>query len=178
MFLRSRLASIKFSILLLTLSSFASAQSQIPAQIDPDSACKPYLRAVAYFDHPSSVENRFGTGFLFSRDGLVVTAAHVVIDKNTNKYRQDITAILPSFYRGRHVDALWLPATPLVSVQEALKHDVAVLKVDGHNADGSELAHLELDEDGAVRAGDEVLIVGFPGGRMKCEIRQVLRVLQ
>jgi len=66
------------------LAGFAGAQSRNSTQTDPDEACKPYVPAVAYFTHPSSVEHDFGTGFLISSDGLIATAAHVVIPKPTN----------------------------------------------------------------------------------------------
>jgi len=63
-----------------------------------------------------------------------------------------------------------------VTVEQARRHDVALLKVTGKNADGSGLAHLELDDDGSANPGDQVLLIGFPGGQKKCEIRTVLRV--
>lgn len=167
--------------LLIAFTALASGQSQSPNQVDPDQACKPYTSSVVEFINGDLLLNGkpgsgdYGSGFVISQDGLIATAAHFVIDERTSQYRRDITVIVPKIFHGHAFEPYWGPATPVVSAQDALKHDVVLLKVNATKIDGSGLDHLELAEDGSANDGEDVLLIGFPGMRATCEVRSILR---
>jgi hypothetical protein len=52
-------------------------------------------------------------------DFLIATAAHVVIDKQTKKYRQDITVGIPIALGGRRRLNAWIPAKTSYSLHLA-----------------------------------------------------------
>jgi S1-C subfamily serine protease len=79
-----------------------------------------------------------GTGFVVSRDGVIVTNSHVVEDADT---------ILAHFSDGAKREAKVLGAAP--------NSDLAVLKVDGDN-----LRTIELGDSDAVQVGDDVVAIG------------------
>jgi putative serine protease PepD len=79
-----------------------------------------------------------GTGFVVSRDGVIVTNSHVVEDADT---------ILAHFSDGSKREAKVLGAAP--------NSDLAVLKVDGGN-----LRTIELGDSDAVQVGDDVVAIG------------------
>lgn len=84
----------------------------------------------------------FGSGFVLSADGYVVTNAHVV--KNAR-------SILVSFPDRRQFDAI------LIGADE--RTDVAVLKIEG-----TDLPTLTLGDSSALKVGQWVLAIGSPFG--------------
>jgi putative serine protease PepD len=79
-----------------------------------------------------------GTGFVVSRDGVIVTNSHVVEDADT---------IFAHFSDGARREATVLGA--------ARSSDLAVLKVDG-----ADLPTIELGDSDAVQVGDDVVAIG------------------
>ena len=89
----------------------------------------------------SGIKNVVGSGFIIS-DGLVLTNAHVVFD------RQAVSVTLDD---GRRLPAALLGADPI--------YDLAVLRiVDPHGA----AAKAELGDSDRVRIGEEVVAIGNP----------------
>jgi len=83
-----------------------------------------------------------GSGFIVSRDGLILTNNHVVADANK------VTVILSD---RREFDAKVVGRDPTT--------DVAVIKIDGHD-----LPTVPLGNDETARVGDWVLAIGNPLG--------------
>jgi serine protease Do len=84
-----------------------------------------------------------GSGFLVSRDGIIVTNNHVV---------EDATDVKVAFVDGREVDAQVLGTDP--------KTDIAVLKVDADNL----LEPVTWGDSDAARVGDPIFAMGAPFG--------------
>src|SRR5690348_3389872 len=83
-----------------------------------------------------------GSGFIVSKDGLILTNNHVVADANK------VTVILSD---RREFDAKVVGRDPTT--------DVAVIKIDGHD-----LPTVALGNDNTARVGDWVLAIGNPLG--------------
>lgn len=83
-----------------------------------------------------------GSGFIVSKDGLILTNNHVVADANK------VTVILSD---RREFDAKVIGRDPTT--------DVAVIKIDGHD-----LPTVPLGNDNTARVGDWVLAIGNPLG--------------
>ena len=83
-----------------------------------------------------------GSGFIVSKDGLILTNNHVVADANK------VTVILSD---RREFDAKVVGRDPTT--------DVAVIKIDGHD-----LPTVPLGNDNTARVGDWVLAIGNPLG--------------
>jgi serine protease Do len=83
-----------------------------------------------------------GSGFIVSKDGLILTNNHVVADANK------VTVILSD---RREFDAKVIGRDPTT--------DVAVIKIDGHD-----LPTVPLGDDNSARVGDWVLAIGNPLG--------------
>lgn len=90
----------------------------------------------------SQVVHASGSGFIVSKDGLILTNNHVVADANK------VTVILSD---RREFDAKVVGRDPTT--------DVAVIKIDGHN-----LPTVPLGNDETARVGDWVLAIGNPLG--------------
>ena len=91
----------------------------------------------------SYVERATGSAFLISKDGYIVTNAHVV---------EDADAVAVTFADGTEVDA------ELVGMDKSM--DIAVLKIEGEN-----LHALKLGDSDAVRVGEFTIAIGDPTGR-------------
>jgi S1-C subfamily serine protease len=85
-----------------------------------------------------------GSGFVFDKDGRVVTNAHVI---------NGVTALQVTFMDGRTV--------PAHVVGKDEQTDLAVIAVD---PDGLNLRPLELGDSSSVHLGDQVVAVGNPNG--------------
>lgn len=91
-----------------------------------------------------------GTGFIVSSDGLILTAAHLLINPDTGKAFDSITVhSLP--------DGSTAPATLVVPLNETVVHDFALLHVDKSN-----LPSLPLGNENDVIDGSPIAIIGFP----------------
>lgn len=164
-----------FCCVLVTVDSIGQ-QSSTPLP-NPDEACKPYTSSVVWLaDLSANHQTSYGTGFLISGDGLIATAAHVVVDKQTKKYRENISVFVPNIYHGHDYGSDWLSPSFVGSIEDALKHDVALLKVTGATKGPfrESLDHLELGEEGSARNGETAVIIGYPGTlQKKCELRTI-----
>ena len=94
----------------------------------------------------------FGTGFIVSNDGFILTAAHVVRDKD-GKYFSAISVKMPD---GRSELATAIPMTV-----ESVGQDFALLKVNAKDAKTS-LPFLALGSVKDVVLGGEATIIGYP----------------
>lgn len=100
-----------------------------------------------------------GAGSIISRDGLIITNAHVVIDKSTNKIFPHIVIYLkPDKLTGiikndlsRRIDA------QVLHYSEEL--DLALLKVKDLP---SEINVIELADPSEIKIGEEVVAIGHP----------------
>jgi serine protease Do len=90
----------------------------------------------------NQVVHASGSGFIVSKDGLILTNNHVVADANK------VTVILSD---RREFDAKVVGRDPTT--------DVAVIKIDGHD-----LPTVQLGDDNTARVGDWVLAIGNPLG--------------
>ena len=90
----------------------------------------------------SQVVHASGSGFIVSKDGLILTNNHVVADANK------VTVILSD---RREFDAKVVGRDPTT--------DVAVIKIDAHD-----LPTVPLGDDNTARVGDWVLAIGNPLG--------------
>ena len=176
---------IALVLIVIFLATRGTVSAQTPVTPDPDEACKPYTSAVVWLGHIAAINGRisqpdtyFGSGFVVSGDGLIVTAAHVVIPKGAKEYRRDIEAIVPNVYHGHQLESNWVSATPVTTVEDALKHDVAILKVNATKGPFREsLDTLTLDEDGSAQKGAKIILIGYPGSlTKKCELGTVVNV--
>jgi len=103
-----------------------------------------------------------GTGFLVSADGFILTAAHVVLDKEVGRYFSTILVKLPNgaFRAARPVSLL---------TAESFGEDFAVLKVDGE----TKLPFLPLGTAEDIASGSDVAIIGYPFSAVTVEAKQV-----
>lgn len=133
------------TLLTIALSTCCAAYSQKPlSQIE---ACKRFSEAVVTIEteRPS-----YGTGFIVSSDGWVVTAAHVVIDLRTGKPDSTITVTLP----GNRPTPARIVHNPDRASQAS---DFVLLRVEA-----KDLSSLEMGENSEVVAGQALTVIGFP----------------
>lgn len=100
-----------------------------------------------------------GTGSIIRQDGLVLTNAHVVIEKQTGKPYPRLTIYLkPDRVSGDHKTDLSRSAKArVVAFSQPL--DLALLKLDGP---AGPFPVLELDDSDRVGIGDRVVAIGHP----------------
>ncbi len=100
-------------------------------------------QSVVSITSTSGDEKTFGTGFVVSSDGLIITCAHVVKDqKTTYKITTQQNQTLPVKVLGRHT-----------------KEDIAFLK-----ADVSNVPVLKLGDSNGLKPGQEIVAIGNPFG--------------
>jgi S1-C subfamily serine protease len=93
----------------------------------------------------STVKGIFGTGFIISSDGYIMTNAHVIKDKEETF---EITLYNGRTFPGR-----------LVGYVGDEDPDVGVIKIEGSN-----LPAVELTDPSTLRCGDPLLLIGHPLG--------------
>lgn len=110
-------------------------------------------RGVVHINAKATMESRFenkamesttGTGFVIDREGRILTAFHVIADKN------EIVVVLSS---GRRLDARLVGTAPNL--------DIALLQVD---APPEELFPLPLGDSRTLEVGQKVIAIGNPMG--------------
>ena len=121
------------------------------SQLSQKDACQKFSSAVVRID--AGGESR-GTGFLISKDGWILTAAHVVVDESKAALEaySTIGVTLPD--EAFKFATLASPLEP-----NMVARDYALLKRDGR----SNLPYVELGEKPDVIApGSDITIIGFP----------------
>lgn len=108
-------------------------------------SCSRFSKSVVRID---TADGR-GTGFIVSPDGYIVTAAHVVIERNTGQFYRAIDVTLPNSWTEL--------ATPVLDITEAAIHDFALLKINK-----TDLPFLELGDEEGIEIGSDMTIIGFP----------------
>ncbi len=131
-----RTSSILVSALLLVSLSPHTAHAQYE---DVVAHAKP---AVVLIFNEMSQGAAFGTGFFVDAGGYIATNRHVIADANR------LTVLSPD---GRRLPA-WV-------VRYSNNFDAAIIKVAG-----TEFPTLPLGDSDSVRQGQEVLVIGYPGG--------------
>ena len=114
--------------------------------------------AVAFITSQSGQGTATGTGFVISKDGYIVTNAHVIDGANTVKVKVGDGATVTA---------------RIVGVDQST--DVALLKVD---AGDTELPVLQLGDSSAVEVGDPVFAIGNPYGLDRTLTTGVVSALQ
>ena len=94
-----------------------------------------------------------GTGFVVSKDGQILTNAHVVSESGVTA--TSVTVV----FKGSGSDGTQIPAT-IVGSDEST--DVALLKIDPSQA--PELTPVKLGDSSQVAVGEEVVAIGNPLG--------------
>lgn len=119
------------------------------SKVDYEAIGAQNTRAVAFIvvQHDDSVES--GSGFGVTRNGIIVTNRHVVVDQN------GVPAKVAVQYHGTR---RWLPAHVL---KVSTTDDLAFVKVD---PPGAYPTVLGISTSGGVRAGAPIAIVGYPLG--------------
>lgn len=152
------MSKVLLGVFTLSVSLIAQTQSQPLTRAE---ACKKFLPAVVEIDVPPGPDGpSAGTGFIVSLDGWVLTAAHVVVDAKTQNY-------FPTIELSMDYGNVALPLVPVTPIADALRSDVAVLKVKGTlpkylNYVRAASAALDLGDQSDVQVGEDVLLVGSP----------------
>lgn len=134
------------------------------APLTQKQACEQFSNAVVSIKVGSGETHGYGTGFLVSEDGYVLTASHVV--RNGADYFTPIEITLAS---GETLDAA--PASP-VSIENVGK-DFALLKVTASHS----LSFLRLGSFKDATAGADATIIGFPFAAFSHEGQMLTRKL-
>jgi len=109
---------------------------------DPDSFYE-YFRPFYEFFWPPI--HSHGTGFLISKDGYIVTAAHVVDDATTTLIAVENPTL--HLYNAKLIGSDW-------------RSDIAVLKIE--SAEGVEFPYLAFGDSDIVEVGDACRLIGSP----------------
>lgn len=146
-------------LVVLALSVCVAAQSVSHPLTKPE-ACAKFRTAVVSIDVPPGEDGgSMGTGFIVSFEGLVLTAAHVVVNKQAENYFHTIE--VATDYAN-----IWRTAVPVTPIAEALRTDVAVLRI---NDVPKRLPHLQADvvpleisEQSDIQVGEDIVMIGSP----------------
>ncbi len=145
-----------FSILLLLSPLVAFSQTKSLSQRE---ACTKFSDAVVQINAGGQ---SYGSGFIVSPDGYILTANHVV----RNEQGQYYSAIFVTLSGGRLVSAdPILPLNP-----EIVGKDYAIIKIPSQP---SPLPFLELGSNEEVATGGDATIIGFPFSAVSPEGRNV-----
>jgi putative serine protease PepD len=110
----------------------------------------------------SSAPDLTGSGTIISRDGLILTNAHVATPDQVTEAGEDQLPPLESLKVALNVDgsdeALTATDAAEVVVSDP-KLDLAVIRIKGHH----DLPAAPIGNDQGVKAGDELVVLGFPG---------------
>jgi S1-C subfamily serine protease len=103
------------------------------------------VRSGGYFSYDVvEVPRGSGSGFIWSKDGYIVTNYHVIADSK---------GVAVALADGKDYEATVVGADP--------DHDVAVLKID---ADSSAMVPLQIGTSADLHVGQKVLAIGYPYG--------------
>ena len=103
----------------------------------------------------SGDQQGIGTGFVVSKDGEIMTNAHVVVDNGTTA-----SNVVVVFKNGSDTQGTQIPAT-IVGADEST--DVAIIKIDPSQAPVT-LTPVNLGDSGKVAVGESVVAIGNPLG--------------
>ena len=103
----------------------------------------------------SGDQQGIGTGFVVSKDGEIMTNAHVVVDNGTTA-----SNVVVVFKNGSGTQGTQIPAT-IVGADEST--DVAIIKIDPSQAPVA-LTPVNLGDSGKVAVGESVVAIGNPLG--------------
>jgi len=107
------------------------------------------------FGQSSGDQQGIGTGFVVSRDGEIMTNAHVVVDNGTTA-----SSVVVVFKSGSDSKGTQIPAT-IVGADEST--DVALIKIDPSQAPVA-LTPVNLGDSSKVAVGENVVAIGNPLG--------------
>lgn len=133
------------TVLALVLACPTVYSQNVPQLLTHIDACSRFSKSVVRIDTAGGR----GTGFIVSSDGFILTAAHVVIDKNTGRYYGAISITSPHSWTEF--------ATPILNITEAATHDYALLKINK-----TDLSFLELGNEDGLDVGSDLTVIGFP----------------
>lgn len=141
-----------FLLVLSLLSPGAARADSFPAVIKK---VKPAVVAIGTFDIKTKpMVNFYGTGFLISPDGTVVTANHVIHALSRNLEREKLRI----FFAGGGEEEKGAAA---VVVAQSNEYDLAILK-----CLGKDLPYLKIGKSQQLQEGDEVAFSGYPYGNL------------
>jgi len=106
--------------------------------------------------HSGSAQQGIGSGFVVSKEGYILTNAHVVTNESTSRSSQSTRAsdIEINFTNGKKTKAT-------IVGYDLTSSDVAVLKIDPQ---GLDLVPVALGDSGTVVVGEPVAAIGSPFG--------------
>ncbi len=156
-------------ILFLVFSNASQAEAacnSIPDDIPhavSETARSSVVRIRAVLSMPNGAVRSGGSGFLVSRKGHVLTAAHVIKDfYRLQKEGRDVA------YHVTFSDCRTAQATVLVAGEHAFYGDVALLKIVGSSRD---FVPVRLGKVRDVREGDRVYAIGSPYGNVNVVVQ-------
>jgi len=137
----------KVSLFVVIALSTTLLCQKAPQSLTHVDACEKFSRAVIEID--AGGDER-GTGFIVDPDGWVLTAAHIVFDRQARQYYRTITVTMP--------DKSTEFATPMGQLNEVMVlRDFAILKVNK-----TKLPFLPLGDEDKIAIGSNLTIIGFP----------------
>ena len=125
------------------------------AQLSHKQTCEKFINSVVSI---RSGTDSYGTGFIVTSDGWIMTAGHVVVDESesTLKVHSVISVTLPNG-EIKLATVVTPLGTPYPSV-DTVAEDYAILKTEGSN-----LTHVDLgDKPDDLVVGSDLTIIGFP----------------
>lgn len=140
-------------VVLLVIAISSTLQCQLSTQpLTHEAACHRFRDAIVQISaYESPTKMSYGTGFITDPGGFIVTAMHVVADRQNLVKYESIRVIIHGFSHEIPAEIV-SPLDDLTS-----KRDLAILKIDKTN-----LRYLELGNESIVEDGSPVAIIGFP----------------
>lgn len=116
-------------------------------------------RVVVIRGSGTSIQGSLGAGSIISQDGLILTNAHIVLDKQTKKpYTSIFVYLKPKRLTGVYSDDLRRYFQAQV-VQYSIDLDLALLKAANLPTD---ISVIELADPSEIKTGEEVVAIGHP----------------
>jgi S1-C subfamily serine protease len=135
------------AIFVLLFASSAIYSQDLPNPLTQVEACGKFERSVVRVD----TDTMHGTGFIVGSDGWIVTALHVVADKQTLAKYENISISMLN-------DPHSIPAEIVSKLDSfARVRDFAILKIDK-----SDLPALDLGDEVNIKDGSPIAIIGLP----------------
>jgi hypothetical protein len=137
----------RFALLVVVTISTTLLCQKTPPPLTHVDACQKFSSAVVEIDAGGDMK---GSGFIVDTDGWILTAAHIVFDRQARKYYRTITVTMP--------DKSTEFATPVGQINDSmLLRDFAILKINK-----SKLPFLPLGDEDKILQGSSLTIIGFP----------------